>query len=169
MDRDRREVAEALTVLGIPADSDWAQVARAYRRLARATHPDVSSDPDAAQRFATVTAAYRVLSGTTGPGARPARPAGASGAPQTGRTPPSSGSSESPESPPLGPPPSRSTQSDRTGVAGDKPNPSPDLIRSGPLFAVSPPLRAGFEDRPPIVAGPVLVRRTSRGRGMGEE
>ena len=52
---------EALKVLGIPAGSDHETVASAYRRLARATHPDVSPEPDAAARFAAVTAAYRVV------------------------------------------------------------------------------------------------------------
>lgn len=58
---DRRRV-EAFGVLGIPADSDQDAVVHAYRRLARATHPDVSDDPDAADRFATVAAAYQLVS-----------------------------------------------------------------------------------------------------------
>jgi curved DNA-binding protein CbpA len=53
---------EAFGVLGIPADSDQNAVVHAYRRLARATHPDVSDDPDAADRFATVAAAYQLVS-----------------------------------------------------------------------------------------------------------
>ena len=59
MDKAR---VEAFRALGIPADSDRDAVAHAYRRLARATHPDVSSDPGAADRFATIAAAYRLLS-----------------------------------------------------------------------------------------------------------
>jgi hypothetical protein len=59
MDRSR---VEAFRVLGIPADSDQDLVARAYRRLARVTHPDVSHDPDAADRFATIAAAYQLAS-----------------------------------------------------------------------------------------------------------
>lgn len=62
------QLGEALKVLGIPADSDRETVTSAYRRLARATHPDVSPDPDAAERFATVTAAYRLVSGALDPG-----------------------------------------------------------------------------------------------------
>lgn len=58
---DSRRV-EAFGVLGIPADSDQDAVAHAYRRLARATHPDVSDDPDAADRFAAVAAAYQLVS-----------------------------------------------------------------------------------------------------------
>lgn len=53
----------ALKVLGVPVDSDRATVTSAYRRLARSTHPDVSPDPDAAEKFATVAAAYRVVCG----------------------------------------------------------------------------------------------------------
>jgi hypothetical protein len=59
MDRSR---AEAFRVLGIPASSDQDAVVHAYRTLARATHPDLSNDPDAADRFATVAAAYRLVS-----------------------------------------------------------------------------------------------------------
>ena len=58
-----RSIEEALRVLGVAADSDPATVAHAYRRLARATHPDVSPDPDATHRFATVAAAYRLVAG----------------------------------------------------------------------------------------------------------
>ena len=69
-----RQLDEALKVLGIPADSDRETVASAYRRLARATHPDVSPDPDAAERFAIVTAAYRVVCpDVTSPGRVPGR------------------------------------------------------------------------------------------------
>lgn len=56
-----QSIQEAMELLGVTADSDPAAVARAYRRLARATHPDVSSQPDAAARFAAVTTAYRQL------------------------------------------------------------------------------------------------------------
>lgn len=59
MDKNR---VEAFRVLGIPADSDQDAVAHAYRSLARATHPDVSADPGAADRFATIAAAYQLLS-----------------------------------------------------------------------------------------------------------
>lgn len=58
---DSRRV-EAFGVLGIPADSDQSAVLHAYRMLARATHPDVSDEPDAADRFATVAAAYQLAS-----------------------------------------------------------------------------------------------------------
>ena len=49
----------AWAVLGLAAGADREQVTSAYRRLARATHPDVSPTPDAAARFAAVANAYR--------------------------------------------------------------------------------------------------------------
>jgi hypothetical protein len=52
----------AFRLLGIPAGSDQEAVVHAYRRLARLTHPDVSTDPEAADRFATLTAAYQLAS-----------------------------------------------------------------------------------------------------------
>ncbi|MCU0306885.1 MAG: DnaJ domain-containing protein [Thermoleophilia bacterium] len=49
-------------VLGIDRDADQDAVRRAYRRLARRHHPDVSADPDAEERFKEVNEAYQVLS-----------------------------------------------------------------------------------------------------------
>ena len=72
-------VDEAFRLLGIPAASDRATVVRAYRRLARVTHPDVSADPLAAESFAHLTRAYtRALAASpaaTGP-ARARQPVG---------------------------------------------------------------------------------------------
>lgn len=49
-------------VLGLPEDADAAAVRRAYRRLARDCHPDANpDDPQAAERFLTLAAAYAVL------------------------------------------------------------------------------------------------------------
>jgi curved DNA-binding protein CbpA len=62
-----KQIDAALKVLGIPAGSDRDTVNNAYRRLARVTHPDVSPEPDAAERFATVTAAYRLVSASSLP------------------------------------------------------------------------------------------------------
>ena len=61
---------EAFQLLGIPRDSDRDTIAHAYRRLARAIHPDVSHDADAAERFADLTEAYRIA--ITAPAPRPA-------------------------------------------------------------------------------------------------
>jgi molecular chaperone DnaJ len=49
-------------VLGVPTTASPAEITRAYRRLARCLHPDACpDDPAAADRFARVTAAYRIL------------------------------------------------------------------------------------------------------------
>jgi molecular chaperone DnaJ len=55
-DRDLYEL------LGVPRDADDAAIKRAFRRLARELHPDVSAAPDAEDRFREVTEAYEVLS-----------------------------------------------------------------------------------------------------------
>jgi hypothetical protein len=58
-------------LLGVPAQADAAQVARAYRRLARRLHPDLSAEPDATEQFWALQAAYRVaLDAAQDPGRR---------------------------------------------------------------------------------------------------
>lgn len=128
-----RQLDEALEVLGIPAGSDRDTVNNAYRRLARVTHPDVSSEPDAAERFATVTAAYRLVSDSDRPSAHP-------------RSGPASGPSESAPHRPAPPPPSVGNLRD---LVGDWPT-------------------ASYGDRPPIVAGPVIIRPARRDSGAGD-
>jgi molecular chaperone DnaJ len=49
-------------VLGISQGARDADIKRAFRRLARELHPDVSDEPDAAERFREVVEAYEVLS-----------------------------------------------------------------------------------------------------------
>ncbi len=49
------------SVLGVETDATRDEIRRAYRRLAKAHHPDVSGDPDSAARFREVNEAYRVL------------------------------------------------------------------------------------------------------------
>jgi hypothetical protein len=50
-------------VLGIPATATPADIKRAYRKLARAHHPDTNpGNKDAARRFRLITEAYDVLS-----------------------------------------------------------------------------------------------------------
>ncbi len=51
-------------VLGVGRDTDSASVKKAFRRLARELHPDVSDAPDADERFKEVVEAYEVLSST---------------------------------------------------------------------------------------------------------
>ena len=50
---------EAFAMLGLPIDATRTEIARAYRRLARATHPDLCGDADAGERFAAISAAYQ--------------------------------------------------------------------------------------------------------------
>jgi DnaJ domain len=71
---ERRRL-DAFRLLGIPAGSDRETVAHAYRRLARATHPDVSRDPKTADRFAILTEAYRLATEEPPPPVAPASPA----------------------------------------------------------------------------------------------
>ena len=49
-------------VLGVPRNASADEIKRAFRRLARQYHPDVSSEPDAEERFKEINEAYRVLS-----------------------------------------------------------------------------------------------------------
>lgn len=62
-------------VLGVPPDATPDQIRAAYRRLARELHPDVSTRPDAAERFAEVARAYeRLTDPDLAAGARQAPP-----------------------------------------------------------------------------------------------
>ena len=49
-------------VLCVARDADEADVKKAFRRLAREMHPDVSDEPGAEERFKEVVEAYEVLS-----------------------------------------------------------------------------------------------------------
>jgi len=49
------------SVLGVKRDASQDDIKRAYRRLARKYHPDVSKEPDAEARFKEVGEAYEVL------------------------------------------------------------------------------------------------------------
>ncbi len=48
-------------ILGVPRDATKEQIKRAYRKLARKYHPDVSKEPDAEARFKEVNEAHEVL------------------------------------------------------------------------------------------------------------
>ncbi len=49
-------------VLGVPRAANGEAIKRAFRRLARELHPDVSASPEAGERFRELSAAYTVLS-----------------------------------------------------------------------------------------------------------
>src|SRR2546423_11230703 len=49
-------------VLGLSRAANEADIKKAFRRLARELHPDVSAAPDAHERFREVAEAYEVLS-----------------------------------------------------------------------------------------------------------
>jgi len=52
-------------VLGVAEGAGVEQIKQAYRRLAKKHHPDVSSDPHAAERFVRIEVAYRRLVAVT--------------------------------------------------------------------------------------------------------
>src|SRR3954466_2769258 len=49
-------------ILGVARDASADDIQRAYRKLARAYHPDINKDPGAEDRFKEVSEAYDVLS-----------------------------------------------------------------------------------------------------------
>jgi molecular chaperone DnaJ len=49
-------------LLGVPRNADEQEIKKAFRKLARELHPDVSDAPDAELRFREVTEAYEALS-----------------------------------------------------------------------------------------------------------
>ena len=52
----------ALDVLELETDAGFAEIKAAWRRLAKANHPDVKpGDKDAATRFQMIQASYEVL------------------------------------------------------------------------------------------------------------
>ena len=51
-------------VLGVPDDATPEEIKLAYRRLTKATHPDVNPAKDAAETFRRVNAAYEILADT---------------------------------------------------------------------------------------------------------
>ncbi|MCP1660888.1 DnaJ C-terminal domain-containing protein [Neisseria perflava] len=49
-------------ILGVAKDADNAAIKKAYRKLVRKYHPDVSKEPDAAERTTEINLAYETLS-----------------------------------------------------------------------------------------------------------
>jgi hypothetical protein len=57
-----RDEMRALDVLGLETDADFDAIKTAWRRLAKANHPDVKpNDAEAAVRFQAIQAAFEVL------------------------------------------------------------------------------------------------------------
>jgi molecular chaperone DnaJ len=54
--------ADLYAILGVGRNASQEDIKKAYRRLARELHPDVSGDPTSEERFKEVTAAYEILS-----------------------------------------------------------------------------------------------------------
>ena len=55
------EFKDYYQILGLAQDATQHDIKRAYRKLARKYHPDVSKEPDAEERFKEVGEAYEVL------------------------------------------------------------------------------------------------------------
>jgi hypothetical protein len=57
-----RDEMRALDVLELESDVEFEEIKQAYRRLAKASHPDLAGDDaEAARRFQAIQAAYEVL------------------------------------------------------------------------------------------------------------
>ncbi|MFP1735326.1 curved DNA-binding protein [Lonsdalea quercina] len=55
------EFKDYYALLGVDPSDDIKAIKAAYRKLARKYHPDVSTEPDAAEKFKSVAEAYEVL------------------------------------------------------------------------------------------------------------
>jgi curved DNA-binding protein CbpA len=123
--RDERDPYQAL---GLGADASTADISRAYRRLARALHPDSQpGDATAADRFRAISDAYELLSDPARRTDWDRRHLRQASSPQLapGRSDPSQGSA-GPQIWPLSP------------TAANPPHPHPAL-RAGPVYVEPAP------------------------------
>jgi hypothetical protein len=74
------DAREATAVLGVAAGAPWAEVRAAYRRLMRATHPDLAGPADAL-RAARIIEAYALLRHARAEAAVPTAPPAAADPP----------------------------------------------------------------------------------------
>ena len=134
-------MADLYRVLGVGPDASRTEIARAYRREARAAHPDSKpGDPEALARFRAVAEAYAILSD----------PARRSEYDHQRR--PAPGSHPAPGSPPADPPISAFPRSWGTGLGtGWAPGWGTGWA-PGRVTSWEP-----AEDGPPLWAGPVWV------------
>jgi tetratricopeptide (TPR) repeat protein len=63
--------ADCYRLLELGTDASYSDLKAAYRRLARALHPDVNPQEEAADRFIAITAAYQQLLTVVAPDAVP--------------------------------------------------------------------------------------------------
>jgi molecular chaperone DnaJ len=56
------QIRDLYEILGVPRDASQEDIKKAYRRLAREYHPDVSQSHDAEDRFKEIAGAYEILS-----------------------------------------------------------------------------------------------------------
>jgi molecular chaperone DnaJ len=56
------QIRDLYEILGVPRDASQEEIKKAYRRLAREYHPDVSQSHDAEDRFKEIAGAYEILS-----------------------------------------------------------------------------------------------------------
>jgi len=59
--RVRVQVIDLYDILGVDDRASTEQIHEAYRKLAKTTHPDISDEPDAAEKFELISKAFRVL------------------------------------------------------------------------------------------------------------